>query len=178
MSNQPYCAEYQGPWNWAGEYIYLSVTNKTANPLLVVGKGGSDLSIDCDSTIEANSTLEVAGFPVGNDTQDRYDWIYLKDLGTGNYYQIYIEVTSGVVALATRRAYAFFGYYTQKHDNSANSNACPFRPINPNAQFPSCYALVSYNGLTTQSPVGFEYILLATPPNPDFVQSQPGPCTN
>lgn len=128
----------------------LIVLNQTNNTLVVTGSRGSDLSnVAINSDIPPLGGKIVAYFNTPGGSGDNWDWVYLKDLGTGQQYQIYVEWNR----IFNNNTYAFFGYY---NEDSSQQNGNP-------SPFPDDCAITSF--ISSSSSGSFPaYILTQTPP--------------
>jgi hypothetical protein len=131
--------------------IPLTVINLTQDVLEVTGYNGGDLSnVAINTQIGYKLGRIVAEYNTPGDNQDNWDWVYLKNLSTGDLYQIYVEWVR-----PKGSTYASFGYYNA---NSSESNSNP-------SPFPDGCSVGNF--ITSGSNPGFPvYILQQVPPSP------------
>ena len=138
--------------------IPLWVTNNTANELQVVGLNGVDIALDGFNVVGAHSAnIHIASFTPPLFGGDHWDWVYLRDAGTGAEYQLFIEA-SVVLSFGTGTN-ASFGY---RDDSASRTDSNP-SPI------PDGCSTAQWLGITDQLPPGAPsqlvvYTLLKTPP--------------
>lgn len=131
--------------------IPLIVINLTQDVLEVTGKRGGDLSdVAVSAKIPYEMGVIVAQYNTPGATGDNWDWVYLKNLSTGDEYQIYVEWVR-----PKGSTYAFFGYYN-KDSSQQNGNPSPFPDGCAETNFVT-------SGSTPGWPV---YILTQVPPSP------------
>ena len=139
----------------------MIVVNQTNNTLVVKAppgqnnayRGGDLSDVATGVEIGPNIGRIIAWYNTPSNGSDNWDWIYLQDLGTMAYYQIYVEWNNKP---ATNSTYAFFGYY---NSNSSQSNGNP-SPFENESDYESTSFITT--GQTPSFPV---YILKATPPS-------------
>ncbi len=131
--------------------IPLIVINLTQDVLEVTGSKGSDLTnVAINTQIGYELGRIVAYYNTPGGIGDNWDWVYLKNLSTGDAYQIYVEWVR-----PSGNTYAFFGYYNA---NSSQSDGNP-------SPFPDGYS--DSNFTTSGSTPGYPvYILKQVPPTP------------